>query len=103
MTLGAMNFPLPMYSGGGLGWGFFRKATRNGHALRWPNPEALQFMYFNYCRIHQTLRVTPAMEVGLAKTAWEIEDLAALVEAEELRAIENGELKRGKCKAKSSD
>ena len=43
------------------------------------------------------------MEAGLAKGVWEIEDLAALVEAEELRAIENGELKRGKYKAKQSD
>jgi hypothetical protein len=43
------------------------------------------------------------MEAGLAKHVWEIEDLAALIEAEELRAIENGELKRGTYKAKYSD
>jgi hypothetical protein len=60
-------------------------------------------MHYNYCRVHQTLRVTPAMEAGLAKSVWEIEDLAALVEAEELRAIEAGELKRGKYKVKNSD
>jgi len=61
------------------------------------------FVYYNFCRIHQALRVTPAMAAGLSKTVWEIEDLAALVEAQELQAIENGEMKRGKYKAKSSD
>ncbi len=43
------------------------------------------------------------MEAGLAKTVWKIDGLAALVEAEELRAIDAGELKRGKYKAKNSD
>jgi hypothetical protein len=59
-------------------------------------------MHYNFCRVHQTLRITPAMQAGLAKTVWEIEDLAALVEAEELRAIENGELKRGKYRTKNA-
>jgi hypothetical protein len=49
------------------------------------------------------MRITPAMEAGLAKRVWEIEDLAALVDVEELWAIENGELKHGKYKAKRSD
>lgn len=35
---------------------------------------ALWFMYYNFCRIHQTLRVTPAMESGLAKHVWSIEE-----------------------------
>jgi len=37
-------------------------------------------MYYNYCRIHQTLRVTPAMEDGLTDHVWEIEDLLALID-----------------------
>jgi hypothetical protein len=41
------------------------------------------------------------MAAGLSKTVWEIEDLAALVEAQELKAIDDGELKRGKYKIKS--
>jgi IS1 family transposase len=40
---------------------------------------ALHFMYYNFCRIHKTLRVTPAMEVGLTKDLWEIEDLIKLI------------------------
>ena len=60
-------------------------------------------MDYNYCKIHQTLRVTPAMQAGLASRVWEIEDLAALVEEQELKAIESGEFKRGKYRVKNSD
>jgi IS1 family transposase len=40
---------------------------------------ALHFVYYNFCRIHKTLRVTPAMEAGLTKDLWEIEDIVKLV------------------------
>jgi hypothetical protein len=36
-------------------------------------------MHYNFCRIHQTLRVTPAMEAGLTDHVWEIEDLVDLL------------------------
>jgi len=36
---------------------------------------ALWFMYYNFCRIHQTLRVTPAMEAGLTDHLWSVEEL----------------------------
>ena len=39
---------------------------------------ALHFMYYNFARIHKTLRVTPAMEAGLANRVWSIEDLVRL-------------------------
>jgi hypothetical protein len=38
------------------------------------------FMYYNFCRIHTTLRVTPAMEAKLTTKLWEIEDIVALIE-----------------------
>jgi hypothetical protein len=41
---------------------------------------ALYFMYYNFCRIHQTLRVTPAMEAGLCDHVWSVEELVALAE-----------------------
>lgn len=41
---------------------------------------ALHFMYYNFCRIHKTLRVTPAMEAGLTKDIWEIEDILKLTQ-----------------------
>jgi hypothetical protein len=40
---------------------------------------ALYFMHYNYCRIHKTLRVTPAMEAGLTDHVWEIEELIELL------------------------
>jgi hypothetical protein len=40
--------------------GFSKKLENHEHA------PALYFMFYNFCRIHQTLRVTPAMEQGLA-------------------------------------
>jgi len=36
---------------------------------------ALHFAYYNFCRIHQTLRCTPAMAAGVAKAVWKWEDL----------------------------
>jgi hypothetical protein len=40
---------------------------------------ALWFMYYNFCRVHQTLRVTPAMESGISDHVWSIEELCALL------------------------
>ena len=40
---------------------------------------SLYFMYYNFCRVHQTLRVTPAMEAGIADHVWTVEELVALV------------------------
>jgi IS1 family transposase len=42
---------------------------------------ALHFMNYNFCRIHQTLRVTPAMAAGIVDRVWEIEDLIGLLDA----------------------
>lgn len=36
---------------------------------------ALHFGYYNYCRVHMSLRVTPAMEAGLADHVWSVEEL----------------------------
>jgi IS1 family transposase len=40
---------------------------------------ALHFLYYNFCRIHRTLRVTPAMEAGVSNHVWSIEEIAALL------------------------
>ena len=42
---------------------------------------SLYFMYYNFCRVHQTLRVTPAMEAGVAYHIWEIDEIVALLVA----------------------
>jgi IS1 family transposase len=53
--------------------GFSKKAANHAHAV------ALHYMHYNYCRVHQTLRVTPAMEAGLADHVWSLEELIALL------------------------
>jgi IS1 family transposase len=43
---------------------------------------ALYFVYYNFGRVHQTLRVTPAMEAGLADYVWTIDEIVQLIEQE---------------------
>jgi hypothetical protein len=52
--------------------GFSKKFENHCHAI------ALYFVHYNFCRIHKTLRVTPAMEAGLTKDIMEIEDIVKL-------------------------
>lgn len=44
---------------------------------------SLHMMYYNFVRIHQTLRVTPALMAGVATKLWEISDIVKLIEAAE--------------------
>ena len=41
---------------------------------------AMHFMHFNFARVHATLRVTPAMEAGVADHMWEVEEMVALLD-----------------------
>jgi IS1 family transposase len=41
---------------------------------------ALHFMHYNFCRVHQTLRVTPAMEAGVSDHVWSIDEIVALLD-----------------------
>lgn len=54
--------------------GFSKKIENHKHAI------ALNFVHYNFCRVHKTLRVTPAMEAGLTDHVWEIEELLALLD-----------------------
>jgi hypothetical protein len=36
-------------------------------------------MYYKFCRVHQTLRITPAMEAGIADRVWSVEGMCALL------------------------
>ena len=44
---------------------------------------ALHFVYYNFCKVHKTLRVTPAMEAGLTKKPLTIEELVELTDAKD--------------------
>ena len=61
-----------------------RRFTRltNGFSKKLENHAAmvaLYFLYYNFARIHQTLRVTPAMEAGIADHVWSIEEIVGLL------------------------
>ncbi len=44
---------------------------------------SLHFMYYNFCRVHRTLRITPAMAAGVTDRVWDITDLVDMMEVEE--------------------
>jgi IS1 family transposase len=54
---------------------FSKKLENHGHAV------ALYFMHYNFCRVHKSLRVTPAMEAGITDHVWSIEELIHLAGA----------------------
>jgi hypothetical protein len=54
--------------------GFSKKVENHIHAI------ALHFMHYNFVRIHKSLRCTPAMEAGVSKKLWSIEDIVALLD-----------------------
>lgn len=56
---------------------FSKKIENHAYAV------ALHFMFYNFCRVHQTLKVTPAMQAGLTDRLWDIEDIVKLVEERE--------------------
>jgi IS1 family transposase len=57
---------------------FSKKVENHAHAV------ALHFMYYNFVRLHKSLRVTPAMAAGVTDRLWELKDIVALVEAREM-------------------
>ena len=54
---------------------FSKKIENLSHAV------ALYFMYYNFCRVHQTLKTTPAVASGLADHEWTIEEIVGLLDS----------------------
>lgn len=54
--------------------GFSKKIENHEYAI------AIHYMHYNFARIHKTLRVTPAMEAGIAKHIWALEEIVELAE-----------------------
>ena len=54
--------------------GFSKKVENHAHAL------AIYYMHYNFGGIHKTLRVTPAMEAGVANHVWSLEEIATLAD-----------------------
>lgn len=60
-----------------------RRPTRltNAFSKKWENLKAMlaiYFAYYNFCRIHSTIRCTPAMEAGITGHVWELKELLAV-------------------------
>jgi hypothetical protein len=53
---------------------FSKKLENHTHAL------ALYFMYYNFARIHKTIKMSPAMAAGIMNTLWSMADIANLTE-----------------------
>ena len=70
--------------------GFSKKLENHAYSV------ALFAMYYNFVKLHKTLRTSPAMAAGVTKRLWEIGDIVALVEAEEAKI----DRKRGSYKVK---
>lgn len=53
---------------------FSKKVENHAHAI------ALHFMYYNFCRIHKSLKVTPAMASGVTQVLWNLEDVVKMAD-----------------------
>jgi hypothetical protein len=57
-----------------------RRMTRltNAHSKKWENHEAafaLYFAYYNFCRLHSTIKTTPAFAAGVTEKEWTVAEL----------------------------
>ena len=68
--------------------GFSKKIEAHVNAI------SLHFAYYNFVRIHQTLRMTPAMAAGVTDRLWTMADLVAIVEAAEAKPSKRGPYKK---------
>lgn len=60
--------------------GFSKKVENHKHSV------ALHLMHYNFCRIHQSLRVTPAMQAGISDHLWSLEELVGLLDSSQAKA-----------------
>jgi hypothetical protein len=58
---------------------FSKKMENHAHAM------ALHFLYYNFVRIHKTLKVSPAMAAGVTSRLWEMSDIVGVLEAWEAK------------------
>lgn len=67
---------------------FSKDAENHGHSI------AIHFMFYNFARIHQTLRVTPAMAAGVTSKLWDLGDIVAMIDAAAPPAAKRGPYKK---------
>ena len=62
------------------------------HALSVP----LHYVHYNFCRIHKTLPITPAMATGISDHVWSVAAIVAMIEAAEPAPVKRGSYKKAK-------
>ena len=62
-----------------LGFAAFNKEMRDALLACTRSRDCVHFMYYNFARIHQSLRVTPAMAAGVSDHVWSLEEIVGLV------------------------
>jgi len=67
---------------------FSKKFDNHVHAL------SLYFVFYNFCRIHKTLRMSPAMAAGVTDRLWSLEDVLARVDADAPEPAKRGPYKK---------
>jgi IS1 family transposase len=75
---------------------FSKKVDNHRHSV------ALHYMFYNFCRIHQTVKVTPAMEAGLTNHVWSLAELCALLPKPVVKASSIGKDLLSKALARKS-
>ncbi|MEM8492493.1 MAG: helix-turn-helix domain-containing protein [Pseudomonadota bacterium] len=68
--------------------GFSKKIENHMHAI------SLHYMHYNFCRIHNTLKVTPAMEAGIAESVYDPEFIVSLIDERAPSPNKRGPYKR---------
>jgi hypothetical protein len=68
--------------------GFSKKVENHAYAV------ALHMMYYNFVRVHKTLRMSPAMAAGVTERLWDISDIVSLIEAAAGPAKKRGPYKK---------
>ena len=81
----------------GLTNAFSKKLENHAHAV------ALHIFHYNFCRLHQTLRVTPAMEAKVTDRLWEIADIVRLIDEATLPPGPRGPYRKKKANGEDSN
>lgn len=67
---------------------FSKKLDNHIHAL------ALYFVHYNFCRIHKTIRMSPAMAAGVTERLWSLDDVIARIDADKPKPGKRGPYKK---------
>jgi hypothetical protein len=68
--------------------GFSKKLENHAHQV------ALHMMYYNFVRLHQRLRITPAMAASVTDTLWDMDMIVKVIEAYETKPAKRGPYKK---------